>query len=122
MKPLLRILVLTVYSTVMIGIIGCGESDGRDAAFIQATPSDNSTLESGETLSIIVTFDNTPVNLYIETKGLSKPPIWELNGRRLTILKETKKHWDDFDYTIIITWATGRKILNYKFRGGSITI
>ena len=115
MQKFYIIFILAVYNIFAFYLIGCGEND-EDAVFVRANPPNNSTFESGDTIAITVTFDNTPVNLNVEGQGLSIPPLWELDGKTLTISKNTKKGWDDFDYVIIITWSTGRKNLNYAVR------
>ena len=110
-KRFLKIFILVIYGTIVIGIIGCGENE--DAAFIKASPPNNSTIAPEDT--IIVTFDNTPVNLNVEFLN-ARSRLWELEGRTLTLFGKPK--WTDgSDYVIIITWLTGRRNLYYTVRG-----
>ncbi len=112
-KKILVILMVITYATVVVYMIGCAENE-EDTAFKSAFPPNNSTIDSDEV--IIVSFDNTPVTVNVEIQGHQNTSfLWELDGKTLTvhgnsIFRQGKK------YVIIITWSTGRKILNYTVR------
>ena len=113
MKKFLIILGLVVYSTVVVYMIGCGENE-EDAAFVSAYPPNNSTINSYDVITVI--FDNTPVMVDVEIQGRNDSTfLWELDGKTLTI-RGNSKFSSGQNYVIIISWATGRKILNYAVR------
>ena len=110
MKNSYTVFGLLIYSAIMVFVIGCG-GDKDDASFINAYPPDNSTIDAEQVIT--VSFDNTPVSLNVELQGQqSKSILWELDGRKLT-LQGYPKFSSGRNHIIIISWTTGRKILNY---------
>ncbi len=113
MQKFYIIFILAVYSIFAFYLIGCGENE-EDAAFISAYPPNNSTIDSDEVITVL--FDNTPVTLDVEIQGQQDTSfLWELDGRTLTVRGNSTFRFGK-KYIIIITWATGRKILNYTVR------
>ena len=102
--------VLLICGVLAICMIGCGILE-EDAAFVSADPPSGSDILPDNTVT--VTFDNTPVTVDVEIQGQPDPSfLWELNGEKLTV-RGNPKFQVGKNYIIIITWATGRKILNY---------
>ena len=110
LKNLYTVFGLLIYSAIMVFVIGCG-ADEDGASFINAYPSDNSTIDSDQIIT--VSFDNTPVAVNVELERPRNYLIyWELDGHKLTLWGHPKFS-SGYNHIIIITWATGRKILNY---------
>ena len=102
--------VLVIYGILAIYMIGCSSLE-EDAAFVGADPPSGSDILPDHTVT--VTFDNTPVTVDVEIQGQRETSFWwELDGKKLTV-RGNPKFRVDRNYVIIITWATGRKILNY---------
>lgn len=102
--------VLVLYGVLVIYMVGCGSLED-DAAFMSANPPSGSTLTPDNTIT--VTFNNTPVTVSVEIQGRTdRSFLWELDGKKLTV-RGNPKFRVGKNYVIIITWATGRKILNY---------
>lgn len=105
--------VLVICGVLTIYMIGCGSLE-KDAAFVSANPSSGSDILPDNTIT--VTFDNTPVTVDVEIQGHPDTSFfWELDGRKLTV-RGNPEFQVGKNYIIIITWATGRKILNYTAR------
>ena len=102
--------VLVLYGVLAIYMVGCGSFE-EDAAFVSADPPSGSDILPDHTVT--VTFDSTPMTVDVEIQGQRDTAFWwELDGKKLTV-RGNPKFWVYKDYVIIITWATGRKILNY---------
>ncbi len=113
MKKFFKIFVLVIYSSFAVYMIGCGEND-EDAVFVRANPPNNSTIDSDEVITVL--FDNTPITLNVEIQGQRDTAfLWELDGQTLTV-RGNSKFSSGRNYVIIISWATGRKILNYTVK------
>ena len=114
MKKNAEAFVLVIYGLLAICMIGCG-SFGEDAAFVNADPPNDSDILPEHTIT--VTFDNTPMTVDVEIQGHPDTSFfWELDGKKLTV-RGNPKFQVGQNYVIIITWATGRKILNYNVPG-----
>ena len=102
--------VLALYSILAICMIGCGSLE-EDAAFMSANPPSGSAILPDSIVT--VTFNNTPMTVDVEIQRQRDTSFfWELDGKKLTV-RGNPKFQADRNYIIIITWATGRKILNY---------
>ncbi len=102
--------VLMLYSILAIYMVGCGSFE-EDAAFVSVDPPSGSAILPDHTVT--VNFDNTPVNVDVEVQGQRDTSFWwELDSKKLTV-RGNPKFRVGKNYVIVITWATGRKILNY---------
>ena len=105
--------VLVICGVLAIYMIGCGSLE-KDAAFVRANPPSGSAILPDNTIT--VTFDNTPLTVDVEIQGHPDTSFfWELDGRKLTV-RGNPEFQVGKNYIIIISWATGRKILNYTAR------
>lgn len=105
------IFALIMCFVLAIYMVGC-DSFENDAAFVDANPPNGSIIDPENVIT--VTFDNTPVTVDVEIQGHHDTSFWwELDNKTLT-LGGNPKFGIGKDYTIVITWATGRKILNYN--------
>ena len=94
-------------------MIGCAENQ-QDASYVNAYPPNNSSIDADEVITVL--FDDTPMTVDVEIQGQRDTSfLWELDGKNLTIRGNTK-FYSGRKFTIIITWTTGRKILNYTVR------
>ena len=111
MKKTLVAFALLMFSVLVICTAGC-DSLEEDAAFVSANPPNGSNITPGGIIT--VTFDNTPVATDVEIQGYRDTSFWwELDNETLTVSGNPEFRVGE-NYTIIITWATGRKILNYS--------
>ena len=111
MKKTLVTFALLMFSVFVICTSSC-DSLEKDAAFVSANPPNGSSITSGSIITI--TFNNTPVAADVEIQGYRDTSFWwELDNKRLTVGGNPKFRLGE-NYTIVITWATGRKILNYS--------
>ena len=103
--------VLLICGVLAIYMVGCGSFE-EDAAFVRANPLDGSTIAPDNIIT--VTFDNTPVTVDVKIQGQRDTSFfWELDSKTLTVRGNPKFQFGK-NYVMIITWATGRKILNYS--------
>ena len=110
MKKAFIFFLMVIYCAISVFIVGCSENE-EEATFIRAYPPNNSTIDSDEVIT--VSFDNTPVTLNVEVQGQRETSyFWELDGKILTV-RGNPAFRSGKEYVIIITWTTGRKILNY---------
>lgn len=110
MKQNAGFFVLVICGVLAIYIVGCGSFE-EDTAFVSADPPSGSTIFPDNTVT--VTFDNTPVTVDVEIQEQPDTSFfWELDGEKLTV-RGNPEFQVGKNYIIIITWATGRKILNY---------
>ena len=111
MKTNLWIFVLLIWGILTIYMVGCGSLE-EDATFVSANPPNGSRITPDDIIT--VTFDNIPVTTDVEIQGHRDTSFWwELDNKTLTVGGHPKFQVGK-DYTIVITWATGRKILNYS--------
>jgi hypothetical protein len=111
MKKFLKVFVLVIYCPFAVCIVAC-DSLEEDAAFVGANPPNGSSIASDSVIT--VTFDNTPMTVDVEIQRHRDTSFWwELDGKTLTV-RGNPKFQVGKDYVIIITWTTGRKILNYS--------
>ena len=111
MKEFLKVFVQVMYCSLVLGMVGCGTGE-RESAFVSANPSNGSRIAPDSVIT--VTFDNTPMTVDVEIEEYSDSSFWwELDSKTLTV-RGNPKFQVGGSYVIIITWATGRKILNYS--------
>lgn len=105
------IFALIICSVLTTYTVGC-DSFENDAVFVNANPPNGSKIDPDNIIT--VTFDNTPMAMDVEIQRHSDTSFWwELDGRTLTVRGNPRFRIGE-DYVIIISWATGRKILNYS--------
>ena len=102
---------LLIFGILAVYIVGCSSLE-EDAAFVSVNPPIGNRITPGSVIT--VTFDNTPLAADVELQGFPDTSFWwELDNKTLTVGGNPEFRVGK-DYTIIITWATGRKILNYS--------
>ena len=98
---------ISLVTLLLSGMDGCDTEDGGSVAFVQATPTDGSTIPPDAT--IIATFDGTPTGLDVTGGKFS------LSGSNVTIVGP----FTPGPLALVLTWANGAEVLTYTVDPGA---